>query len=397
MRAIYVYTLYDKHTGKPRCTGIKIGNETIIREHYRPGAGRLLADVFQSISDVRKTIIAASNRGISVVTSDFKTSVKAFDIPLDVKPYNVYDLHFPIIEPTVDLEKDSAILAKILDKMAKQTPRQYQKVLANAAIVYEDLERTGLMYNYMPVNPIYSQRTFSGRSKTTGFNIQGLADEVMIWPTNCHDNYYLLHFDWICADIRVASLLSNDEDLTRSFVDSDPYTYMMNVINADAVGEMTREESKRFLLKSINSMDFGSIPLATIYPRLGQWIRNCKRALKADDGYVETILGRKFRSSQAKNELAALNGAMQGSVAHAMQLVIRRIWEKLGPRIVAEIHDSLVVSCAPNTKHMNWVIEQVANIMLRPFEGILDDNPTFPVKVSIGKKWKKWKLYRIYR
>ena len=397
MQAIYVYTLFDKQTKKPRCTGIRIGENTIIRDLYRPGAGRLLVDVFRSIKDVRNTILVADTRGIPIIISDFKAHLRAFDIPLESKQFNVYDLHFPIIGPSDSLSRDTAILCKILDKMVKQTPREYQKIFANAAIVYEDLERAGLIYNYQHVEPIYSQHTYSGRSKTTNFNIQGLADDVLIRPTNCHDGNILLHFDWVCADIRVAAILSGDEKLTRSFLESDPYTYMMNIINAESEEKLSRDECKLFLLKSINSMDYTSEPLTDIYVELGGWIKNCKRSLKATGGYLETVLDRKFRAKHAKNDLAALNGAMQGSVAHAMQLVIRKIWEELGAKLVTEIHDSLVISCAPNSVHINYVMDRVANIMLYPFDGVLEDNPAFPVNVSIGKKWKKWKLCRTYR
>lgn len=397
MQAIYVYTLFDKQTGRPRCTGIRIGNNTVIKDLYRPGAGRLLIEIFKAIKDVRNTILVAGNRGIPVVISDFKAHLKAFDIPLRPEQYDVYDLHFPIIEPSDSLRRDAFILEKVLDKMAKQTHREYQKVVANAAVVYEDLERTGLTYNYQPMKPIYSQRTYSGRSKTTNFNIQGLADDVFIWPSHCSDKHILLHFDWVCADIRAASVLSGDEKLAESFVVSDPYTYMMNVINAESEEKMSRDECKLFLLKSVNSMDFTSEPLTDIYPELGKWIRTCKKSLKVPGGYLETILERKFRSKHAKNDLAALNGAMQGSVAHAMQIVIRKIWEELGAKLVTEIHDSLVISCAPNPIHINYVIDRVANIMLYPFKGILEDNPAFPVNVSIGKRWKKWKLCRTYK
>jgi hypothetical protein len=399
MQAIYVYTLFDKRTGKPRCTGIRIGDDTIIRDLYRPGAGRILADVFQSIKDVRNTILVANNRNIPIVISDFKAHLKAFDIPLESEQYNAYDLHFPIIDPSDSLQRDTAILYKVLDKMVKQTPREYQKILANAAVVYEDLERVGLIYNYQYVEPVYSQRTYSGRSKTTNFNVQGLSDDgnILVWPAHCSDKHILLHFDWVCADIRAASILSGDDKLTESFLESDPYTYMMNAINAESEQKISRDECKLFLLKSINSMDFTSEALLDIYPGLGKWIRDCKHALNVNGGYLETVLGRKFRAKHAKNDLAALNGAMQGSVAHAMQLVIHKIWAEFGAKLVTEIHDSLVISCVPNPIHINYVIDRVANIMLYPFKGVLEDNPIFPVNVSIGKKWKKWKLCRTYR
>jgi DNA polymerase I-like protein with 3'-5' exonuclease and polymerase domains len=173
---------------------------------------------------------------------------------------------------------------------------------------------------------------------------------------------------------------------------------MMHEINANSEQSITRDESKLFLLKSINSMDFTSEALADVYPGLGRWIRQIRNQLQIEDGYVETILKRKFLLCNAKNILAALNAAMQGSVAHAMQAVIRRIWEQFGARLITEIHDSLVISCPAQFKYVEQIMDDVANIMLRPFVDIMGDNsPVFPVNVSIGKKWKTWKLCRIYR
>jgi hypothetical protein len=57
----------------------------------------------------------------------------------------------------------------------------------------------------------------------------------------------------------------------------------------------------------------------------------------------------------------------------------------------------LVVSAAPDGAEIKAVIDIIAPIMLYPFEGVLDSNPSFPLEVSIGKKWKKWKLHKIYR
>lgn len=109
------------------------------------------------------------------------------------------------------------------------------------------------------------------------------------------------------------------------------------------------------------------------------------------------MLNRKFKLARAKNELAVLNGIMQGSVAHAMQRTIRRIWEKLPTKLVGEIHDCLVMSSSPDQKEIKSIIEIVTPIMMHPFEGIIEDNPRFPLNVSIGKKWKKLKPYKTYR
>jgi len=88
---------------------------------------------------------------------------------------------------------------------------------------------------------------------------------------------------------------------------------------------------------------------------------------------------------------------MQGSVAHAMQLTIRKVWERLGHRLLMEGHDSLVVTASPDAGEIKATISAVVPIMLHPFQDVLPDNPAFPLKVSIGKRWKKWKLYATYR
>jgi hypothetical protein len=273
---------------------------------------------------------------------------------------------------------------------------EYQKVIANAAVVYQDMEDVGLLINHSPEFPKWSQKTFSGRSKTTGFNIQGFAEDFHVVPQGGQECDVMIHFDWISADIRVAAIMSQDPLMDRAFTHSDPYIVMMNELNSASDEQITREESKRYLLKSINSMDFTSVALTEVYPRLGRWIRRCKEATE-DGKPLETILNRKFRLARAKNQLAVLNGVMQGSVAHAMQLVLRRIWDKLPSRIITEIHDCLVVSAAPDGAEIKAVIDIIAPIMLYPFEGVLDSNPSFPLEVSIGKKWKKWKLHKIYR
>ena len=63
--------------------------------------------------------------------------------------------------------------------------------------------------------------------KSTGFNIQGFSEKVFVHNVSALEGDLLVHFDWICADIRVASLLSGDENLKRSFVKSDPYKFLM--------------------------------------------------------------------------------------------------------------------------------------------------------------------------
>lgn len=396
MSNLYVYTLFDLKTGRPRCTGIKDGDTVKVCDLYRPGAGKTIKKIDKTKKLIKKIILKANSEKRKIITSDFKAHVLAFDLPRDHREYNVYDVHLPDIQPTKSQEKDYDVIHRVLEKMSGARPMEYQKIIANAAIVYQDMEDIGLLINHSPEFPNWSQKTFSGRSKTTGFNIQGFAEDYHVVPQGGQEYDVMIHFDWIGADIRVAAIMSQDPLMEEAFKKSDPYVVMMNELNSGSEEQISREESKRYLLKSVNSMDFTSTALLEIYPRLGRWIRRCKEATE-EGKPLETILNRKFRLARAKNQLAVLNGVMQGSVAHAMQLVLRRIWDRLPSRIITEIHDCLVVSAAPEGNEIKSVIDIIAPIMLYPFEGILDSNPSFPLQVSIGKKWKKWKLHQIYR
>jgi hypothetical protein len=396
MSNLCIYTIFDNKTGKPRCTGVKDGDNIKICDIYRPGAGKVIKKIDSIKKTIREILIKANANKRNIVISDFKSHIKAFDIPRDHREWNVYDVHLSDVKSSDIAEIDHEIVRKVLIKLGDVRVQEYQKILAQAAVVYQDLEDTGLLINHNPVWPKWSQKTFSGRSKSVEFNIQGLSEDFHVVPQGGMESDVMINFDWICADIRIASLLSNDPKLQQAFDDSDPYITLMNELNQNNVSDedIDREECKKYLLKSINSMNLSSVALSSFYKRLGQWIQRCKET--ANDGRsLKTILNRSFKLSRAKNELAVLNGAMQGSVAHAMQLVLRRIWDRLPSRLITDIHDCLVVSAAPD--EVRAVIDIIAPIMLHPFQGILDSNPAFPLQVSIGKRWKKWKLYRIYR
>jgi hypothetical protein len=400
MSDLYVFTLFETDGGRPRCTGVMAGNKLQIYELYRPGARKTIETIETHLHLIRDLFLAAHQRGIRVITSDFRSHIQSFGLPTDQRVWNVHDVHYPHFPPGSNAQEDAELLRKIFDKLIHAKVKDYQKVMANAACVYHDLQNRGLIVDYTPERPLWSKTAFSGRSRCRGFNIQGFTEAAKVLPPGADERSVLLHFDWICADIRAASLLSGDRSLQQSFVDSDPYTYMMNIINADARTPITRDECKKILLSAINSMAVDSVVLAKIYPVLGDWIVRCRNALNGPGGYMETLLGRRFRVAhikQGRSKLSVLNGAMQGSVAHAMESSIRKVWEKIGNRVVADIYDSLIVCSPPSSSEIKATIDTVTGIMLRPFCGLLPDNPVFPLKVSMGLKWKKWRLLSIHR
>lgn len=393
MSPLCVYTIFDERTDKPRHTSILDNGKYIHIELFKgKGSGKPIGDIFSKIKKISK-LIEKSEQIKPVVISDYKKHIEQFGLNIPSRRVNVYDVHLPNIKYDDDEDNNKKAAEKILSKMNQSNLLEYRNILANASIVYNYIEKRGIEIGYVPYFPKWSLNTYSGRSKSTSTNIQGWSGHDLIRPPGFGENDMLIHFDWICADIRIASILSGDNTLHQSFTDSDPYQKMLEIVGDE---EMTRDQCKLYLLRSINSMDLDSVVFRDIYPNMGRWIKSCKDKVESGRS-VRSILGRRYSLVEAKNSFAVLNGVMQGSVAHAMQSVLRRVWEQLPKRIVAEIHDSLIMASGSSSSEMKSVINIVSDIMFQPFYGVLDANPKFPVKVSVGRKWRNWRTIMIKR
>jgi len=356
-------------------------------------------DIEQNKKKIKRFIIKQMTEGGRIITSDFKLFIEAFDIPFYTERLNVYDLLLPELQIPTSLDTAEGRLLKLLPAMASIKLKQWQRATADAAVVYAAIEDRGLMVFDSPVYPRWSQRTYSGRTKTLIYNIQGASNDVQVRnPVGKHDDYFL-HFDWRAADIRVAALLSGDERLLEACEHSDPYQYVADFLNKghrDVPGTdyLSRDECKLALLMSINAMDTSAY-IFDAFPSLRQWVLECKEKLSVGEP-LYSILGRKYVMEDGRKTLSVFNATMQGTIAHAMQLVVRRVWEEFGLDLVAEIHDSIVVTCPRSSAIVKATVKRIAEIMCYPFEGVLDNNPIFPVRVSIGNSWKGWKGLRVY-
>ena len=103
--------------------------------------------------------------------------------------------------------------------------------------------------------------TFTGRSKTSGFPIQGTTDkhDIKLLPDK---RGYFIHFDWISADLRIASIISEDEELQESFKKSDPYDYISNILGEG----FSRSDCKIEFLKPIYSLS-PDAPILDLFPK----------------------------------------------------------------------------------------------------------------------------------
>lgn len=359
-----------------------------------PGTGLKISDVERNKRTIKEFIIGRLADRSRIVTSDFKLFLEAFNIPFYTEQLNVYDLLLPELEAPSTPEKADSNLRRLLHGLAKANLQQWQKVTANAAVVYAALEDRGLYVFEERVYPRWSQHTFSGRTKTSVYNIQGAAATEHIRNPAGKPGDYFLHFDWRAADIRIAALLSGDDRLLNACEHLDPYQYVADFLNVGHEDGLDRDECKLALLKAINSMDTEA-HIFNAFPRLRDWISESRQRM--GQGHpLASILGRRYVRQEGRKDLSVFNATMQGSIAQAMQLVVHRIWAEFGLSLVAEIHDSIVMTCPRSNAIVKNIIQKITAIMCYPFVSALDANPVFPVRVSIGNSWKAWKELGVY-
>lgn len=375
-----IHTDFDDN--KPLTAIIRLKGKTTKINLFKRGTGVSIYEVNQRLKKIKHMMTKCLNEGTPIMTTNFKSHLSAYDLPLLKTKYEVYDLGLGLDV----LPEDKAV--SVLETMEAAPLLPYQKMTANAAVVYQYIQNRGIMHGGMLKMPIWSQSTYTGRSKTTGFSVHGCNEEDQIGSIDADDSWKFIHFDWISADIRIASILSQDESLNESFRDSDPYTYMEKTFGDDTI---TRSACKIALLKAINSLDVEDVVLSEIFPKLGEWISRCKKDIE-EGKRLSTIMGKKFGGGD--NKKAMVNAIMQGSVAHAMHMAMRNVWELYDDKLFLEVHDSLIMHCPPQS--MKAIIKGVTSIMTRPFVGTEYDH-FFPVKVSIGKRWKRWEHFATFR
>lgn len=337
--------------------------------------------VYQAFENQDKVIELLTSQ--PTICSDWKGFIKTTDLDYTAE-YQVYDCGIQINRMPDSIKTCKHILAEILKEIVDTKPEPWQYVQAKAQQVYQYLEDRGFVLDYQICHPEYGM-TYSGRSKSIGFNIQGTDDNHHIRSIDEHDDYFV-HFDWIAADLRVLSLLSQDKILDQSFRKSDPYEVVAKKLG------ITREEGKKRIFQSLYSLDAEG--LEDVFPALASWIKKMTICI-GEKQYGESILNRKFKLEDGRTNKSVFNAKMQGSVAHAMQNVLFRVFQIYPTKILTEVHDALILTC--RREEIKNIVSKVSQIMLNPFYGVLDDSPRFPIRVSVGKAWRKWQLYKEYR
>lgn len=347
---------------------------------YHKGTGITLMNAEENKQKIRE--LFCNNR---VVCNDFKTHLAAFDMDLDCE----YDSYDPCVErPKIgaDIKLSVKFLIETVKELRSHKPEAWSSLVAKASIPYQYIEKKGYLYFDQEVHSTFYLNTFTGRVKSVDFSIHGKGDGDKIESVDLERNVFL-HFDWMSADMRFGSILSNDDVMIDTFIESDPYDYIANAMN------ISREETKKTLLKASYNKDFDDWIFGA-YGKYAAWMANNVKIVESG-GSICNIVGRPFKIDENHDEKSVISAPLQGSVASAIHSVVNKIYKLDKNILFTDIYDSIVCSCSSGVA--KDVMEEIGNIMYRPFEGILDDDITMPYRVSAGFGWRKWKLVKEVR
>lgn len=224
----------------------------------------------------------------------------------------------------------------------------------------------------------------------------------------------LLSADYSQVELRIVASLAKDEKMIEAFsvgedIHSRTAAYMFDVPLADVTKEM------RYSAKEVNFgvlYGMGVYGLAarrkisrekarvfiekyfTVYKGVYQFLEEI-RAKAQDQGYVETMFGRKrylpemyseMRQLRAQAERMAVNFPVQGSAADIMKIAMIRIAKKLedvskDTKMILQVHDELVFDVPKSDR------EKVGKFVKKEMESIVRLSVPLLVEVHTGNNW----------
>ncbi len=154
--------------------------------------------------------------------------------------------------------------------------------------------------------------------------------------------------------------------------------------------KMPREEAQRFIEEYFRR-----------YAQVRRYVVETK-AFCAEQGYVETLMGRRryiadmtSRNSAVRGaaERMAVNMPIQGTAADIMKIAMRRVYDRLAAsglraRVLLQVHDELVAEVPPAE------VDEVARVLSEEMGGAYALDVPLVVDVRSGKNWDEMTSYR---
>lgn len=309
------------------------------------------------------------------------------------------------------LAKDHEIIADILEY------RQYKKLQSTYvdALPNEVNPKTGR------VHTVYAQAVAAtGRLSSNNPNLQNIpirtkrGQEVRKAFIPRDENHVLLAADYSQIELRIIAALSEEETMIKAFQDGEDIhaSTAAKVFNV-ALDEVTREQ--RSNAKTVN---FGIVygvsafglsnqtdlsrkeakalidTYYETYPKLRSYMSK-QVDFARDNGYVETVLGRRryLKDINSRNAIVrgaaernAVNAPIQGSAADVIKLAMINIYnrfekENFKSKMLLQVHDELVFDAHKDE------LETIQPIIKEEMENAFKMAVPLDVEVGLGENW----------
>ena len=293
-------------------------------------------------------------------------------------------------------------ISKLLNTYINSLPKQLDKYTNRIHTEYvQTVASTGRLSSINPNLQNIPIRTNRGREVRKAFIAR-------------NKDYFLMAADYSQIELRIIASLSNEENMINAFkknedIHASTASAVFNVpinqvskeqrSNAKVVNfgiiygvsafglsnqtKLNRTESKELIEKYFEK-----------YPKLKQYINN-QISFARNNGYVETVLGRRryLKDINSQNSVVrgaaernAINAPVQGSAADIIKIAMINIQKKLSTgnyksKMLLQIHDELVFDVFK--PELNEMIELTKNEMEKAFE----INVPLTVDLNYGLNW----------
>lgn len=339
------------------------------------------------LSEILFVTLDLPTKGIKKTARGFSTGASELEKLRSLSPI------IELIEKYRETTKLTSTYVDVLPKLVGESERLHTKF-------QQDVTQTGRLSSSEPNLQNIPTRTELGRQIRTGF----IASEGKV----------IVNADYSQFELRLAAALAGDTNLIEDFQNDEIDIHTKTA--AEAFGRALEDvnENERRAAKVINfGVLYGMSPrglsqaadmsLADAkdfierYFRLRQPIRDLiDRTIEQaeNEGYVETLFGRRRPTPDIKSPVyvmreaakrAAANMPIQGTEADLMKMAMLRIEREIPEaEQFMQIHDSIMVECAPE------VAEMVGKKMKQIMENIYPDiGVKLKVDIKIGQNWSE--------
>ena len=260
----------------------------------------------------------------------------------------------------------------------------------------------------------------TGRLSSTNPNLQNIpirdanGREIRKAFTASDENHLFLSADYSQIELRIMAALSKDEQMIEAF----RHNQDVHAITASKIYKVPLEEVTSDMRRKAKTANFGiiygisvfglserlAIPRAEAKELIDGYFENFGRVkefmdesiqIARDQGYVETIKGRRRYLNDINSanavvrgvaERNAINAPIQGSAADIIKLAMINIWQelrkqKLQAKMILQVHDEL------NFDVPKAELDQVKKIVKEQMEHAVDINLPLTVEMNAAINW----------